>query len=136
MLAIVERSGDAQCTNVAAEASELMRLAWRHAAVGIKYDYAKMRQCIKCRSHGRAGIAGGGHDDGQRFFFVAAQSPHAGGEKSRTEILERRRRPVKEFERIVVLRCQSPQRRVEGERFGANRIEMIRQCVVREKRTQ
>ncbi len=70
-LAIVERSGDAQCAHVAAETAELMRLAWRDAAIGIQDDDAEAGQTGERRAHCRAGVARGGDDDRQRLAFVA-----------------------------------------------------------------
>jgi len=93
-LAVVERAGDAKRTHVVAERPELMRLAGRHAAVGIEDDHAETRAAVKRGTDRGSGVAG--RRDENRG--LPAEPRQALGEKPRAKVFERGCRAVKQLE--------------------------------------
>src|SRR6185437_4920480 len=69
-----------------------------------------------------------------RLGFACAQAPHARREKTRTEILERRRRTVEQFEHVIVCAREPDERRRKCEGLGADRRQLRSERVVRAER--
>ena len=85
-LAVVEGTRHAQRLHVVAEAAELVRLARRHAAVGIEHHHAQAGLAMEGGGHGGAGVA-----RWRRGWSAAARPARAGqrgGEEARAEIPE------------------------------------------------
>ena len=135
-LTVVERAVDAQGAHIAAECAQLVRLAWRDAAVGIEDRDLEAGQSGEGCAYSRAGVARGRDDDRQRLVRLARKPLHAGGEEARAEILERGGGSVEQFEYVVAWRGQRAQRRVEGECLRADRRQFGCERVVDEERRE
>ncbi|MNU98853.1 hypothetical protein D3C71_889740 [compost metagenome] len=131
-LAVIERPGHAQGLDVVAEAAQLVCLARRHPAVGIQHHYADPRLAVERSGNGGAGIAGGGHHDGQLSGALALQVGQAGRQEACAEILERCGGAVEQLQHVVAGRTQRAQRRGEVEGLFAQARQLRLQCIASE----
>src|SRR5690606_39107508 len=73
---------------------------------------------------------------GQRPLLAGTQARQAGGEETRTEILERGGRPVEQLQHVIVGGVQGVQRRREVEGFAADGGKQGLQRITGKKRLQ
>lgn len=99
-LAIVERSGDAQRMDVAAQGGHLALLQAADLPFGIEHHDLDARHIVKPVRHGAARIARGGRENHQFFIGGAQQACHPAHEPG-AEILEGAGRTVEQFQRIA-----------------------------------
>jgi hypothetical protein len=135
-LAVVEAALHAQRLHVVAEAAELVRLARRDQAVRVQDHHAHVRLAVERRADRRAGVAGGGDQDGERALVRARQPAQAGGEEARTHVLERGGGTVEQLQHVRVAVWQRAQRGVEIQRFPADRGQFGSERIAGEKRRQ
>src|SRR5438309_2357135 len=100
-MAIVEAASDGICAYVAVlrvEHRQLRFLRRTHAAFWIENNDARVRNRVESMGNGAAGVSRGGGQHGERLI-AAIERGEQPRHRSRTHILERERRPVKQLER-------------------------------------
>jgi len=87
------------------------------------------------RSNGGAGIARRGDNNRQIAVLAGLQPRQCSGQEARTDILERRRRPMEQLQHMVTV-AQWPQRHRKVERLTTDRWQGCLQSITGEERCQ
>ncbi|KAG1075660.1 hypothetical protein G6F40_017390 [Rhizopus arrhizus] len=88
------------------------------------------RRCHRC-----TGITGCGNDNRQVAALARLQPRQRTSEEARTDVLERRRRPMEQLQHVVTA-AERAQRHREVERFAADRRKRGLKCVASKERCQ
>ena len=111
----------------------------RDLAGGKQQHDAEVRPAMEGRGDRAARVAGSRHQNRQRARIPSRNTREAGGQKSCAEILERRRRAVKQLEHgePLATAVNRPERRRKVERFvDDRRAAKSAQCIAFEERRQ
>ena len=112
-----------------------MCLARGHAAIRVQHHHAHAGLAMEGRCNRGTGITGGGDDNRQIAALAGLQLRQRTGQEARTDVLERRRRPMEQLQHMVNV-AQRAQRYREVERFAADRRKRGLQCVTSKERCQ
>ena len=97
-LAVIEGAAHFESSDVPTESGELFFLEFRDSAFGVENDHLGAGHVVKRTCHRAAGVAGGGHKDGQFTVVVFGEVSHKPRHEAGTEIFESESRSVEKFE--------------------------------------